>query len=60
MNGLHPPKNNGGIAYIDKWLTLPNMGQIVATCYNRVVAQLVLPERGLRETFFPNLRCSTT
>jgi hypothetical protein len=52
MNGLHPPTNSDGIAYIDKWLTLLDMGHIVATCYNRVVVQLVSPERGLCETFF--------
>jgi len=43
--------NRGVIA--DKWLTLPNMGHIVATCYNRVAVQLVLPERGICETYFP-------
>jgi len=41
MNDLHPPINSGGIAYIDKWLTFPDVGHIVATCYNRVVVQLV-------------------
>jgi len=53
MNGLHPPTNSGGIAYIDKWLTLPDMNRIVATCYNRVVVQLISPKRGLCESFFP-------
>jgi len=52
LDGLHPPTNNGGIALEDKWLTLPDMGYIVATCYNRVVVQLVLPERGICETYF--------
>ena len=28
------------------------MGHIIATCYNRSVIQLVLPERGIRETYF--------
>jgi len=50
-NGLHPPTNSGGIAYISKWLTLPNMGHIVATFYNRVVVMLTSLERGICETF---------
>jgi len=45
MNGLHPPTNNGGIGYIDKWLTLSYMDHIVATCYNRVVVQLISPKK---------------
>jgi len=32
INGLPPPINSGGIEYIDKWLALPNMSHIVATC----------------------------
>jgi hypothetical protein len=52
MNCLHPPTNNARIAYIDMWLTLPDMGHIVATCYNRVVVQLISPERCICETFF--------
>jgi len=54
MNGLHPPTNSGGIAYLDKWLTLLNMVHIVATCYNKVVVQLVFPERDICEAFFPS------
>jgi len=53
LDGLHPPTNSSGIVLEDKWLTLPNMGHIVTTCYNRVVVQLVLPERGICETYFP-------
>jgi len=60
MNGLHPPTNSGGIGYIDNWLTLSDMGHIVATCYNRLVVQLISPERGLCGSFFPYPRCSTT
>jgi len=37
LDGLHPPTNSTGIALEDKWLTLPDMGHIVATCYNRAV-----------------------
>jgi len=43
LDGLHPPTNSGGIALEDKWLTLPDMGHIVTTFYNRVVVQLVFP-----------------
>jgi len=50
LDGLHPPTNSSGIALEDKWLTLPDMGHIVATCYSRAVVQLVLPERGICET----------
>jgi hypothetical protein len=52
LDGLHPPTNSGEIALEDKWLTLPDMGHIVATCYNRAIVQLVLPKRGIRETYF--------
>jgi len=53
MNDLRPPTNSGGIAYLDKWLTLPDMRHIVVICYNSVVVQVVFPERGIYETFFP-------
>jgi hypothetical protein len=46
MNDLHPPTNSGGIAYLDKWLTLSNMGHIVATCYNRGICETFFPIRG--------------
>jgi len=52
MNGL-PPTNSGGFTYIDKWLILPDMGHIVATRYNKVNVQLINPERGTCENFFP-------
>jgi len=53
LDGLHPPTSRSGIAPIDKWSTTPNMGHIVATCYNRVVVLLTLPEIGICETYFP-------
>jgi hypothetical protein len=53
MTGLHPPTNSGGIAYIDKWLPLPDMGHIVATyCYNKFDVHLVSHERGICEILF--------
>jgi len=52
LNGLHPPKNSSGIALEDKWFTLPNMGGIIATYYNRVVVELTNHEIGILETFF--------
>jgi len=39
--------------FVDKWLILPNMGHIVATCYNKAVVQLVFPKRGIYEIYFP-------
>jgi len=51
------PTNSSGIALEDKWLTLPDISHIIATCYNRVVVRLVLPERGICETYFP-IRCA--
>jgi len=54
LNGLHPPKCTSGIVSVDKWLTTPDMGHIIATCYNRVVVLLTLPEMGgVCETYFP-------
>jgi len=53
LDGLHPPTNSSRIALEDKWLTLPDIGHIVTTCYNRAVVQFVLPERGIRDTYFP-------
>jgi len=53
LNGLHPPKSRSGIASVDKWLTTPDMGHITATCYNRPVVLLTLPEKGICETYFP-------
>jgi hypothetical protein len=35
------------------WLTLPDMGHIIVTSFNRAVVQLTLPERGICETYFP-------
>ena len=53
LDGLHPPTSRSEIALEDKWLTLPDMDDIIATCYNRVVVQLALPEKGICETYFP-------
>ena len=53
MNGLYPPNNGGGIAFEDEWLTLLSMGDIVATCYNRVVVELANHKIRISETFFP-------
>ncbi|AES95689.1 hypothetical protein MTR_5g028280 [Medicago truncatula] len=39
LDGLHPPKNPISFAPPDKWLTLPDMGHIVASCYNRPVLE---------------------
>lgn len=53
MNDLHAHTISGVIPYIDKWMTLADMGRIIATCFNRVGVQLICPERGICETFFP-------
>jgi hypothetical protein len=54
LNGLHPPTSRSGIALVDKWMTTPDMSHIIATCYNRVVVLLTLPEMGgVCETYFP-------
>ena len=53
LDGLHPPTSRSGIAHEDKWLTTLDMGHIISTCYNRVVVQLTLPEKGIFETYFP-------
>ncbi|GAU30678.1 hypothetical protein TSUD_39020 [Trifolium subterraneum] len=54
-DGLYPPKIMpiSGIAPVDKWLTFPDMGHILATAYNKVVVELTKPEIGISETFFP-------
>jgi len=53
LNSLHPPKNSGGIALVDKWLTFLDMGHIVANYYNRCVVSLTNHEIGTSESFFP-------
>ena len=53
LDGLHPPTSRSGIALEDKWFNTPDMGHIIATCYNRVVVLLTLPEKGICETYFP-------
>jgi hypothetical protein len=54
-DGLYPPKtkNESGIAPVEKWLTFPDMGHIVATAYNKVVVELTSHKIGKSETFFP-------
>jgi len=53
LDGLHPPKNASSFAPPDKWLTLPDMGHIVASCYNRPVVEMTTLDIGVSETFFP-------
>jgi len=53
LNGLHPPTSRSGITPVDKWLTTPDMGHIIATFCNRVIVLLTLPEIGICETYFP-------
>jgi len=53
LDGLHPPKNASSFAPPDKWLTLPDMGHIVASCYNRLVVEMTTLDIGVSETFFP-------
>ena len=52
VDGLHPPKNASSFAPPDKWLTLPDMGHIVASCYNRTVLVMTTLDIGVSETFF--------
>jgi len=47
LNGLHPPVNGSGIAPSDKWLTLLDMGHIIATYYNRSVVEITSLEIGI-------------
>jgi histone-lysine N-methyltransferase SETD2 len=55
LDGLYPPKvmPKRGVAPLDKWLTFPDMGHIVATTYNKVVVELTNHTIGHSETFFP-------
>ena len=54
LNGLYPPKCTSGIVPVDKWLTTPDMGHIIASCYKRVVILLTLSEMGgVCKTYFP-------
>ena len=56
LNGLHPSENGSGFVPSDKWLTLPYMGHIVATYYDRHMVEITSPEIEISETFFP-IRC---
>ena len=54
LNGLYPPKRTIGVAPVDKWMTTPDMGHIVASCYKIPVVLLTLPKTGgVYETYFP-------
>ena len=54
LDGLYPRKNGGGFAPHNKWLTLSDMGHIVASCYNRSVVEMTTTiDIGVSETFFP-------
>ncbi|KEH19247.1 hypothetical protein MTR_8g445710 [Medicago truncatula] len=53
VDGSHPPKNPSRFAPPDKWLTLPYMGHIVVSCYNRPVVDMTTLDIGVFETFFP-------
>jgi hypothetical protein len=54
LNGLYPPKCTIGVALVDKWMTTPDMGHIIASCYKRSVVLLTLLEMGgAWETYFP-------
>jgi len=53
LDGLHPPKNGSGFAPPDKWLTLPDMGHIVASCYNWPVVEMTTLDIRVSHTFFP-------
>jgi len=53
LNGLHPPANMKGCAHlVDKWLTFPDIGHIVANYYKRCVFVLTNLEIGKSESFF--------
>jgi len=54
LNDLHPPANMKGCArLVDKWLTFPDMGHIVANYYKRCVVVLTNLEIGKSGSFFP-------
>jgi len=53
FDDLHPPTCRSGIAPVDKWLTTPDMGHIIATSYDRAVVLLTLLKIGICETYFP-------
>ena len=54
FDGLHPPTSKSGVVPPEKWLTTPDIGHIIASCYNRAVVLLTLPKMGGScETYFP-------
>jgi hypothetical protein len=58
-DGLYPSYSMTKIVPKEKWLTLPDMDQIIAIDYNKVVVELTKLENGILETFFL-VRSSTT
>jgi len=54
LNGLYPLENMKGCAHlVDKWLTFPDMGHIVANYCKRCVVVLTNLEVGKSKSFFP-------
>ena len=51
LDGLHPPKNTSSFAPPEKWLTLPDMRHIVASCYNMPVVEMTTLDIGVSQTF---------
>jgi len=47
LSGLHPPKNVSAFAPPDKWLTLPDVGHIFASSYNRPVVEMTTLDIGV-------------
>jgi histone-lysine N-methyltransferase SETD2 len=55
-DAIYPPKRKvikGHVAPIDKWLTFPDMGHILATHYKKIFVLLTAPGVGISETCFP-------
>lgn len=53
LDGLYPPKNASSFVPPDKWLTLSDMGHIVASYYNRSLLEMTTWKDYIFETFFP-------
>lgn len=55
LKALHPSEKvtRNRVAPLDKWLTFPDMGHVIATYYKKVVVELTKPSIGISETFFP-------
>jgi len=52
IDSLYPPKEKTSIAPEEKWLTVPDMGHVIATLYNKVVVVLK-HGNNFSETCFP-------